>query len=87
MTYSDSALFSMLSDNSGYFVAHWELEPVTPEWAPTGRITVLLQTQGFHRLIFLELDNESNWIASGDCEGIAQDTIDYLGDAVEHFYK
>jgi len=87
MKYNDSALFTMLPDSSGYMVAFWELEPVTPEWTPTGRITVFLQDKGHHRLIYMELDNEANWQASGDCEGVPQETIDWLGSEIEHHFE
>ncbi len=76
----------MLPDNSGYMVAFWELEPVSPEWTPTGRIAVYYQNQGHHRIIFLEPDSEGNWNASGDCEGIEQTMIDWMGEEIrDHF--
>lgn len=86
MNYSKDTFFEMLPDNAGYYVVFWELEPVTPEWEPTGRFTVFYQDRGHARIIYLEMDAEENWSASGDCEGIAQDTIDYVGGTIQDFY-
>lgn len=87
MNYSKDTFFEMLPGSAGYFVCFWELEPVSPEWTPTGRFTVFLQTLGHARVMYLEMDSEENWEASGDCEGVGQETIDFIGGKIQDQYE